>query len=709
MPLDATKQIELEAELAEVESGAVAETHWLDRESNFQLKNALEIAAKSWQKIESEQARLQELLKEAKTDTERAAREYQIWYIDAYLTRASDIAKERLDHFRALKTQADFDAENEKCAADKIYWFKYYAFGYDPRARTPLSTVPFQLFPKQRDLVAWLDDIVFYRRTSGIVEKSRDEGATELFVRWCIHNWRYTDSFSVLLSTRKEDEIDTKKKQGTLFERTRMQIRLLPDWMLPDGFDITKGLLPDKLITNPANKNAIQGEAPVERMGSGDRVTCALFDEHAFWRFGGYPQYRSMSQTTDSIISVSSVGGKLNQFADIAFDGNTAKFVLDWRENPFKDKRWYDSLPYGYIAPKMTKTTIAQEVDRDYDASQPGKVWKCKEEYNFITISEFLRPFEEARLKHKFFDERGNFRIPADWRIVQTSDYGQSEGHDWSYLLGAQPRENYPLADTHFIFIGQNLEPTGLTTNEAVSAWRRLQEATGIRQGNNWINKPAASYISHEQDGKRIAAGEEAGLRTVLLKKYGETWLAWQPDYATGINKIEDWFEVIDKEEPNPFRPQLTGRCGLVFVAPDNEYSLAYNERLSTYFVTSSETERGFLTLRKQISAYHYPQSELGKAAKAMRPAKEFDDIVDALRGYAVMWNREPTPLSNDERREKAIPPQFRLDTINDQKDNLTEDEFSRALVTRQAKLTLPKILGGKKKPAGGIGRFKKY
>ncbi|MDQ3636084.1 MAG: hypothetical protein M3405_16510 [Acidobacteriota bacterium] len=624
-------------------------THWLDDQNNFSLKAALETAASSHSKIEEEQERLYRLLEEAMSDTERAAREYQIWYVKEYLNRASEIANKRLEYFKSLNSQADFDAENKRCAEDKAYWFEMYAWGYDPRARTPLATVPFELFPKQKDLVEWLDDIVFYRRTSGLVEKSRDEGATELFVRWCIHNWRYTDSFSALLSTRKEEEIDTKKKQGTLFERARLQIRLLPDWMLPEEFDIIKNLLPDKLITNPENKNAILGEAPVERIGSGDRVTVALFDEHAFWRFSGYPQYRSMSQTTDSIISVSSVGGKLNQFADLAFDGVTRKFILDWRDHPLKDKRWYDSLPFGYIAPKMTRTTIAQEVDRDYDASQPGKVWNLKEEFIFITRSEFLKPFIEAGLESRFFDEQGKFIIPHDWRITQTSDYGQTVGHEWSYGLFGQPSEYYPLSDTHFCFFNQNLEPTGLTTQEAVKEWRKVHEHFGLRKGNQILKPINFSYISHEQDGKKIAAGEKKGLRTILREKYGEIWRAWIPDYTTGIQTLEDWWTPVDKHLPNPFRPELMGRCQLIFVAPDGEYQMAFNERLSTYFVTVGQTEWGFHTARKQYSAYHYPESELGKAVKAMRPVKEFDDLVDNTRGYAVMWNIKPFEMTEDE------------------------------------------------------------
>jgi hypothetical protein len=669
MPLDAGKQLELEEELAQLEreKGIVApeSVHWLDSSANFRLKDALEYAASCEQFIVPEQERLYKLLAEAKSDVERAAREYQIEYVEKYLKRAADLARKRLAYLKTLKTQEDFEAENEKCAVDKVHWFQMYAWGYDPRARTPLSTVPFELYPRQQDLLHKLDEVVFEKRTSLLIEKARDEGATEECVRWGVHCWRYAKGFSMLLSTRTEDEVDTKKKQGTLFERMRFQIRLLPDWMLPKNFNVNKDLLPDMLISNTENGNALIGQAPVENMGRGDRVTCALFDEFAFWRFGGYPQFRSMSQTTDSIIMPSSVAGRLNQYADIASDGVTEKFYLDWRNNPFKDKRWYDSLPYGYISPKMSKTTIAQEVDRNYDAAQPGKVWQCPEPYVFITQSEFLKPFEKAGLKHKFFDDNGKFKIPDDWRVIRTSDYGKSEGHDWSYLIGVQPRAAYPLNDTHFIFVARILEPTGILTAEAVKLWREWEREYGLRGADgSWIHKPHASYHSHEQTGKNRVEGETGGLREVLLEKYGENWQAWSTSYNVGIEAIEEWWTPEDLLQPNPFRPELYGRCKLVFVAPDGEYQLAYNERLASHFVTISDSEAGFALARKQISAYHYPMSELGKAKKDMRPAKEFDDVVDAIRGYAVNWNRDPLPLTTQEKIIEAMPEAVKPKTI---------------------------------------------
>lgn len=657
-------QAQIDADIYEFEQANGLESqdhrHWLDREPNRKLREALKAAIEAEKHIEPEQARIRGLMAKAKADDERKAREYQTWYVDKYLTRAATTAEERFNYFQTLTTEADFEAERIKCESDKSHWFKFYAWGYDPRARTPLSVVPFLLYPRQQDLVDELDDVVFNRKTSLLIEKARDEGATELIVRWGIHCWLYKAGFSMLLSSRTEDEVDTKKKQGTLFERARFQLRLLPDWMRPAEFNIEKDLLPDKLIANP-NGNALVGQAPVENMGRGDRVTCAMFDEFAFWRFGGYPQFRSMSQTTDSVLMPSSVAGKFNQYADLAFDGFTPKFEMDWRDNPFKDQRWYDSLPYGFIGPKMSRTTIAQEVDRNYSASQPGKVWHFNEALTFITMSEFMRPFIAAGLEDKFKDPRqlrlNQFKIPDDWRVTRTHDFGKSEGHDWGYLVGAQPRVAYPLHDTHFIFLARNLEPTGLSIAQAVKQWSEWEaNMLGLRDPttHKWTHSRSGNYNSHEQQE----------LRRVLLASHGENWTAWDTDYETGIATIEDWLTPIDIDEPNPFRPELTGRNRLVFVAPDEEYMLAYNDRLQQFFVTVSESEFGFNLCRKQLDAYHYPQSELGKPVKAMRPKKEFDDIVDVVRGYSCNWNRAPEGYNFEEKVENAMPAGLKVEVI---------------------------------------------
>jgi hypothetical protein len=205
-----------------------------------------------------------------------------------------------------------------------------------------------------------------------------------------------------------------------------------------------------------------------------------------------------------SIVSIEPAGEKPVQCITVDREDGlylTDDYIVTHNCNPFKDQRWYNSLAYGFIGPKMSRTTIAQEVDRNYSASQPGKVWTCNEALTFITRSEFLRPFEEMGMKYKFFNG-GKFCIPSDFRITRTHDYGQSDGHDWSFVLGGQPKISYgKLSDTHFIFLARNLEPTGLDTQQAVKQWREWEAELGLRdrQTLKWLHDPPKNYHSHEQ------------------------------------------------------------------------------------------------------------------------------------------------------------------------------------------------------------------
>lgn len=599
------------------------------------LQGALENAVDGINLIADQQKDLGELLaidiQDGQDPEWIKGREYQIWLVEQQLTRASELAQKRCEYLAQIRTANDVEAELAKCASDRQHWFEYYAWGFDPRPDSPLNTIPLDLFPFQKRYIDWLDYLVFRTRQSGVVPKSRDMGATEVALRWAVHNWLFKDSFEVLLLSRTEDEVDSKEDVNTLFEKVRFQMRLLPEWMLPDGFSLDKGM-PYMRIKNPENGSTFHGRAPTESVGRQLRVAVILYDEHAFAPNGGYKQHTSLSQTSKSLIGLSSVGGRLNKFADLMTDNKTPQFVMDWREHPWKTEDWYNALGTGVFGVAMNAQQIAQEIDRDLDASQPGKVWKFREEYLFMTWEEVVGAFSKFNLADRFkpgddHDPRVTDRIPFDWRWSRYHDYGQTEGHEWAYTVAARPKEFYPYHDTMFVFLGLELEPTGLTEEQAVGTWTEYEQLLGVRdKRGKFLKDPYSARNSHEQKD----------LRDVLRDDYGETWVPWNTDYIQGISTLQSWFNLIDKTKPNPFRPGLFGRSRIIFVAPNNEYKLAFDERNGAWFVTNSKTERGYKTLRQQLAAYHYPEEERGKDVKKMRPAKQFDDIVDTLRAMAI-------------------------------------------------------------------------
>lgn len=658
---------------------------------------ALENARASRFLIAEAQVPLRELYDQAGSDIEREARAYQIDLVENQLTRAADIAEKRLQYFSHIRTESHVKAELALCAHDQKHWFEYYAWGIDPRPDAPLSLMPFGLFPFQERFVEWLDYITFNKRVSGVVEKARDMGATETVLRWMLRNWLFREGFQGLILSANEDLVDSKKDPSTLFEKLRFQMRMLPAWMAPPGFDLQKDM-PYMLLSHPTNGSTLQGDAPTPNVGRQRRATFVLGDEFAAWQHGGYPQYTALSRTTNTFCAVSSVQGKFNKFGDLAHDGHTAKFEMDWREHLWRDERWYNSLKFGFVGAAMTDEEIAQEVDRNFAASQPGLVLKnVREEYCFITWDEFVAGFARQNVPVSDFYDRSNRPIiPTSWNWGRVTDYGESaktenDTHIWAYSLFTRPQQAYPFHDSLFFFYSLPIMPIGATELEAFSFYSDLEQSLGVRAGKTFTRSPTVNDMSHEA----------TDAKDVLLNKCGDNWHIPDLDFDKGRRKLIFHFEIIDKHMLNPFRPVLMGRCRIHFVALPNidgtsEYFLAKNERSGSYFVTPSTSQRGFKRLRAEIGAWHYPPEERGKPVPKMRPASKFDDIITTVRYAVARWGVDAAPLTHNQKVVAQMPVAVQPQTIAQIEDPARKlQAMNAARVVRQrieANLSKPQI-----------------
>lgn len=647
---------------------------------NDLLESAIEncIAARSL--IEPEQTKLQPLIDSAPDEITLQARLYQRDLVAWQLNRAADTALERKVYLSAI---SDRVAELAKCKADVLHWFKYYAWGFDPRPDAPLSVMPLTPFPFQERYILWVDNLVFTLRSSGVAEKSRDMGATVLSLGISVHHWRFLPYFAVLLTSEKEDLVDSKKDLDTLFEKVRFFLRYLPGWMIPQGFSLERDM-PYMNISNPVEGGSITGSAPTERVGQQRRRSMVVADEFASWPAGGFPQHQTLTQTTKSLLAVGTPKGRFNKYSDLIHDGVTPKFEMDWREHPWKDERWYKSLPFGILCPAMTAEDIAQEIDRNYDASQPGRVLKnVREEYCFITEDELVEAFPGRETL--FYDRDGRFRLPLDWNWGRVTDYGESaqkedDTHIWAYSLFARPAERWPswASDSLFFFHSRPIEPIGAAELQAFACYSQWERDIGVRGSQGFIREPQVNDMSHEATDPK----------EVLLTKCGDNWRIPDLDFDKGRRKLVFHFEIIDKLIPNPVRSELMGRCRIYFVAPKGSYRLARNERNGSHFVTPSTTQQAFRRLRAEIPAWHYPPEERGKPVPKMRPKSVFDDIITTVRYAVARWGVDAEPRRYHEKVEEVMQPKHRelLATVNEGKGIAPEQELSLLFAIEQAK-----------------------
>lgn len=276
---------------------------------------------------------------------------------------------------REIETQAGgWKVEREKCAADICYWFDKWVYTYDPRLvgqKNPDGTnkspfVQFKLWPKQREIILWLKDRLAAAE-EGLLEKSRDTGATYLTAGFALHEWLFSPGFKATFGSRKVDYVDKKDNPDSIFAKLRIMLRRLPVEMLPEGFNWSQHDNYMRFV-NPATGAVISGEGG-EDMGRGGRSSLYVVDEAAFIPNAETVE-KSLSGNTDCVIWVSSVNGMGNLFArkrhSIMKPHQIAR--LHWRDDPRKTEEWATAKQASFSDP----TTWAAEYDIDYSASVEG-------------------------------------------------------------------------------------------------------------------------------------------------------------------------------------------------------------------------------------------------------------------------------------------------------------------------------------------------
>lgn len=226
-----------------------------------------------------------------------------------------------------------------------------------------LTSIPFILWPKQREYLEWIYTR-WRKRERGLVEKSRDCGVTWLSVGYACVNWLFVEGFSAGFGSRKEDLVDKKGDPDCIFEKIRHFIDNIPSIFIPKKFTEREHSSYMRLI-NPDNGATITGESG-DNIGRGGRKSIYFVDEAAFVEHQDLVD-KALSNTTNCQIDISTPNGNGNAFYKKRerFNNTPQLFIFDWRDDPRKDQAWYDKM-----CNEHDEVTVAQEIDRDYNASQ---------------------------------------------------------------------------------------------------------------------------------------------------------------------------------------------------------------------------------------------------------------------------------------------------------------------------------------------------
>ena len=251
--------------------------------------------------------------------------------------------------------------ERAACAASVGHWLDAYGRTFDPRLPQPL--IPFRLFPRQREFLAWLAEREAAQE-EGLAEKSRDVGFTWLCCAYALHGWLFRPGFSAGFGSRKLELVDRLGDPSCIFEKIRILLRHLPAWQLPRGFKWSEHDNHARLL-NPETGAVITGEGGDE-IGRGGRASIFFVDEAAFLERPARVE-AALSQTTHCRIWVSTPNGPGNPFYRKRFGGKIEVFTFHWKDDPRKDEAWY-----ARQVAALDPVTVAQEIDIDYAASVEG-------------------------------------------------------------------------------------------------------------------------------------------------------------------------------------------------------------------------------------------------------------------------------------------------------------------------------------------------
>lgn len=269
---------------------------------------------------------------------------------------------ERIDWQKEINVRSQQDAkkwqmkEYRRCVEDKIYWFNNYVWTIDTR-RSP-SIIPFELWPKQIELVKQLD-----KYQDLFIDKARDLGISWAVMGWELHESLYSKGFTALNLSRKESEVqDSGNTFHALHGRMYFMYSRLPPFLKPRIRN------PYLILSVPSMNSVIKGESANPNAGRDTQYKFIFVDEAAhvecldeMWK-----GLRNASNAIclNSTPPTESVNNKFAEIKEIPESGFT-KMRFEWTDNPQHDEEWFKKKTAS-----MSEQEVAQELLVQYDKAK---------------------------------------------------------------------------------------------------------------------------------------------------------------------------------------------------------------------------------------------------------------------------------------------------------------------------------------------------
>ena len=208
------------------------------------------------------------------------------------------------------------------------------------------------------------------------VEKSRGEGMSWMAVLLALKDWIFDPMSKIGMVSSTEDKADNPEDPDSLFWKLDWQLTKLPKWMVGEkGTDYRRNIQ-DHTLVNLRNSARIAAYAATGDVARGGRSKWFLMDELASWRRGEDRRaLTSVQHVTDCRLIVSTPEGAEGAYYDVMHQpSNMVKVVLDWKDNPWKNRGLY-----RYEKDKMVALDpVNNPLPTDYEAKSRDRMSRLR-------------------------------------------------------------------------------------------------------------------------------------------------------------------------------------------------------------------------------------------------------------------------------------------------------------------------------------------
>lgn len=229
------------------------------------------------------------------------------------------------------------------------------------------------------------------------------------------------------------------------------------------------------------------------------------------------------------------------------------------------------------------------------------------------------------------------------------------------------------------------------------------------------IPKYARTVLAAYRVRSAVMSHSEDKIRELFNQGFGFNFEPANPGKTDALESIDEAMKV-DYEADHIFKPGMKGYTRWNVLCPDDRTQIPeIVNGIEVYppvpfpEVSAPDDLHDSDLFRYQMCNRRFKAPKLTIGGELIDvPEKSDDDFGQMLQMVYFKGLLTNLKLTKDEKEELAIAPKFRLDAINQQKDEVSEAEYGQLLITRQAKLVIPKILNGTNKPKGRFAKFQR-